>query len=340
MFIHSGEAGWARNFWTSIMDGEITVKGNRYKGSKGKEEKYIVREGRLTESIEKENNRKVHTVFGEYKKSYKNDRLEEERYYQQDWRIKWKGLFYRQVTKNYVLERYSSGGSICREIAYYGNGQLMYNLGRNKNVKIFNPDGTPLTKIKLSRKQGLWSGKYGLHLNIPEIKRLTATFAEDWHYELYDGSGNVCSWLKGKNGTPLDGVKDGHRLYFIRGIQVPKKVIDGTYDASYLLSYPNVTIRSEMMKKYGIEQIMQELQGETVDKNEEYELLKFPMPGGNADNRVMNVLKMKCPSTQVWYALRVPPECQNIGEAINWTYGLNLRDIRDTKQGVDILGAT
>jgi hypothetical protein len=340
VFIHSGEAGWSRNFWTSIMDGEITVKGNKYKGSKGKEEKYIVREGQLAESIEEEHNRKTHTVFGEYKKSYKNGRLEEERYYEQDWRIKWKGLFLRQVTKNYVLERYSSGGSMCREIVYYRNGQLMYNLGKgNKNIRISNPDGSPFARIKLSKRKGLWSGKYGTHIDLPDIKKLTATFAEDWYYELYDKKAEVCSWLRGNNGTPLDGVKDGHKMYFIRGIQVPKKVIEGTYDAAYILSYPNVTIRSEMMKKYGIERILQEMKGNTVDKNEEYELLQFPMPGGAADNKVMNVLKMKCPSTQVWYALRVPPECQNISEAINWTYGMNLREVREGK-GVDILGAT
>ncbi len=339
MFIHSGDAGWSRNFWTSIMDGVITVKGNKFKGSRGKSERYVVKGGQLAESMEKENNRKVHTVFGEYKKTYKHGRLEEERYFERDWRIKWKGLFFRQMTKNHVLERYSSGGSMCREIVYYRNGKLMYSLGRNKNVRIFNPDGTPMARIRLSRNKGLYSSMYGPNLNIPEIKKLTATFADDWYYELYDEKGGICYWIKGKNGTPLEGVKNGNRLYFIRGIQVPKKVIDGTYDAPYILSYPNVTIRSEMMKKYGIEQILQELQGETVDKNEEYELLKFPMPGGNADNKAMQVLKMKCPSTQVWYALRVPPECRNIGEAINWTYGMSLGDIRDGK-GVEILGAT
>jgi len=340
MFIHSGEAGWSRNFYTSIMDGTITVKGNKYKGAKGKSEKYVVSGGQLAESIEEDRGRKTHTVFGKFKKTFKHGRLEEESYYESDWRIKWKGLFLRQVTKSHILERYSSGGSMQREIVYYKNGQLMYNLGKgNKNIKIFNEDGTPMAGIKMSKGKSLWSGKYGLHMDIPEIKKLTATFAEDWRYELYDKQGEVSSWIKGKNGTPEDGVRNGHRLYFIRGIQVPKKVVDGRYDAAYILAYPNLTIRSEMMKAYGIEKVMQELEGISVDKDEQYELLQFPMPGGNADNKVMNVLKMKCPSTQVWYALRVPPECRNIGEAINWTYGISLGDVRDGKR-VDVLGAT
>ena len=170
-----------------------------------------------------------------------------------------------------------------REIVYYKSGQLMYSLGKgNKNIRIFNADGSPMAGIKMSKGKSLWSGKYGLHMDIPEIKKLTATFAEDWRYELYDEKGEVCSWIKGKNGTPEDGVRNGYRLYFIRGIQVPKKVVDGRYDAAYILAYPNLTIRSEMMKKYGIEQIMQEMEGVSVDKDEQYELLHSapcPHPG-------------------------------------------------------------
>jgi len=230
---------------------------------------------------------------------------------------------------------------MSREIVYWKNGQLMYNLGKgNKNVSLFDKDGSPLARVKLSKGPSLWSRKYDLHLDISRIKKLTETFAEDWYYELYEKKGNVRSWLKGKNSTPEDGIRNGCRLYFLKGIQVPQKVITGKYDAGYILSYPNVTIRSEMMKKYGIERIMQELEGKSVDKSEEYELLQFPMPGGTADNKVMNVLKMKCPSTQVWYALRVPPQCQNIREAINWTYGLELREIREGRKTMDILSAT
>jgi hypothetical protein len=251
-----------------------------------------------------------------------------------------KGMFLRKVENNYVLERYSSGGSMYREIVYWKNGQQVYNIAKgNKNIRILNEDGLSMAKITLSKGISLYNGKWEPHIDIAEIKKLTATFAENWYYELYDSNGNVRSWLKGRNGTPEDGVRDGHRLYFIRGIQVPKKVITGKYDAKYILSYPNVSIRSEMMKKYWIERIVQKLKGKTIEKNEEYELLQFPMPGGTADEKVMNILKMKCPSTQVWYTLRVPPECKDINEAINWTYGVELRDIRNGK-GIEIVNAT
>jgi hypothetical protein len=341
MYICSGKAGWARNFYSSVMDGEIVIKDKNYRGSRGKKEKYIVSGGELVESIEQDHNRKTHTVFGEFRKTYQKAKLEKEEYYENDWRIKWKGLFFRQVNKDHILERYASGGSMSREIVYWKNRALMYNLGKgNKNIKIFNKEGLLMAKISLSKALSLWSGKYGLHLDFPEIKKLTATFRENWYYELYDAQGTVSSWLKGKNSIPEEGVRNGHKLYFLRGIQVLKKVITGKYDASYILSYPNSTIRSEMLKSYGIERIVQELQGETIEKKGEYELLQFPIPGGVEPDRIMKVLKMQCPSTQVWYTLRISPECKNIHEAINWTYGLDLRDIRDKQKAVNILAAT
>jgi hypothetical protein len=341
MYIYSGRAGWARNFYSSVTDGEIIIKGKDYRGSKGKKERYLVCGGQLAESIEQDQNRKTHTVFGEFRKTYRKKKLEKEEYYERDWRISWKGLFLRQVNKDYILERYSSGGSMSREIVYWKNRKLMYNLGKgNKNIRIFHKKGSLLAKISLSKGLSLWSGKYGLHLDLPEIKRLTATFRENWSYELYDDQGNVYSWLKGKDAIPEEGVRNGCKIYFMRGIQVPKKVISGKYDAEYILSYPNATIRSEMLKSYGIERIVQELQGETIEQNGEYELLQFPIPGGAEPDNIMKVLKMQCPSTKVYYTLRISPECQNIHEAINWVYGLQLRDIRDKQEKVEILAAT
>lgn len=338
IYIRSHYAGTGRNFYTSLDSGEIIIKSSGHK--KGIKERHIVQNGEITETFSREGKEKRHYIFGKSLKVHKKGNLIEEKYYEGDWRMKWKGLYLRQVEKDHILERYSSGGSMCREVVYYKTGQLMYNLGKgNKNIRIFNKDGLLLAKINLSEGLPLRSGKYGLHMDIPEIRKLTATFRGNWYYQLYDKDGKVCSWIKGKDSVPEDGFRNNCRLYFLRGIQVPKKVITGKYDAGYILSYPNVTIRSEMLKRYGIERVVQELKGETVEQNEQYELLQFPVPGATDPDKVMNVLKMKCPSTQVWYTLRVPPQCKNITEAINWTYGLNLNEIREGK-GLEIVEAT
>ena len=149
--------------------------------------------------------------------------------------------------------------------------------------------------------------------------------------------------MKGRDAFwPLDGVKNGKKLYFINGIAVPKEVANKEYDARYIMSYPNVTIRSHMIKEYGLEKIVQELGGKSIDKTDTYELLRFPLPAtdNNLDDKYMQVLKMKCPSTQVWYALRVPPECKNIIEALNWTYGEDLNDIREKNRTIEIINET
>ncbi|KUK50094.1 MAG: hypothetical protein XD75_0037 [Parcubacteria bacterium 33_209] len=341
MYLHSEGAGWSRNFYTPIEDGEIIIKGKDYRGSKRKKEKYIICGGELAESIEQNHHIKTHTVFGKFRKTYLRGSLRKEEYYERDWRIKWKGLFLKQIGKHHILERYSSGGSMSREIVYWKNGKLMYNLGKgNKNILVFNKNGILMAKIYLDKGLPIYSGSYGLHLDLGKIKKLEAVFGGDWYYELYDARGNVRSWLKGRSMRPEEGVKNGRKLYFLRGIQVPKKVIIGKYVASYILSYPNSTIRSEMLKRYGIDRVVQELQGESLEKRGEYELLQFPIPGGREPDNNMKVLKMRCPSTKIYYTLRVPPECQNIHDAINWTYGLDLPEIRDSQKEVEIIAAT
>jgi hypothetical protein len=338
MYMRSYAGGYGRNFFSDLTDGEVIIRSNLQR--KGVKARYKVRNGEIVESVTRGGARKVHMVFGQFQKVYNHGKLVEEEYYRHDKRILHKGLYYRKVSRNHILERYSSGGSMAREIVYWKNGQLMYNLGKgNKNVRIYKKDGSPMAKITLSKGISMYSWKWNLHVDVPELKKLALTFRENWHYEIYGRNGNVYSWLKGENNTPTDGCKGRSRMYFMRGIHVPKKVITGDYDAQYILGYPNVTIRSELVKKYGIERMVKELEGETVDKNEEYELLQFPVPGGREPDNVLKVLKMRCPSTQTWYALRVPPQSADITEALNWTYGLNFTEIRKDKT-VEMLYAT
>ena len=135
MYIYSGQAGWNRNFYSHVTNGEIVIKENHSHNSPGKKEKYTVCAGELIESMEQNHNRKTHTVFGEFRKTYLGGKLRKEEYYERDWKIKWKGLFLCEVCKNHILERYSPGGSMSREIVYWKNGKLMYNLGKEQNSR-------------------------------------------------------------------------------------------------------------------------------------------------------------------------------------------------------------
>ena len=70
MYIYSGQAGWNRNFYSHVTNGEIVIKENHSHNSPGKKEKYTVCAGELIESMEQNHNRKTHTVFGEFRKTY------------------------------------------------------------------------------------------------------------------------------------------------------------------------------------------------------------------------------------------------------------------------------
>ena len=337
--VRSSFAEMGTNFWADISDGVVIVKGKD--SNKTINDKHIIKDGKMMESIIREGAYKRHEVYNKFTKVYDNNRLTLERYYSKKFRMVKKGLFYKYYHKDYILERYSSGYSMQREILYYKNGKIAY-ITRKKDIDVFNPDGSLLAKIMLSKPISFYSATSEPMIDIKDIKNLTATFEDKWYYEIYDKNGKVCSWLKGNGTWRTKGMKNGKTLYFIEGIRVPKKLIDGKYDAKYILSYPNVTIRSHMIKEYGVEKIIQELGGKSIDKTDTYELLRFPLPviDRNVDDKYMQVLKMRCPSTQVWYALRVPPDCENIKEALNWTYGEELNDIRDKNKVIDIIKET
>ena len=88
-----------------------------------------------------------------------------------------------------------------------------------------------------------------------------------------------------------------------------------------------------------MERLVKELKGITLDKNETYELIQFPLPYGRKPDDVLKVLKMKCPSTQNLYFLRVPPVCNEVIEALNWSYGIDVTQIK-SGDGVEIIKET
>jgi len=259
----------------------------------------------------------------------------------------YQALLMQAVSNEFLIERYVwHATKVAREIAFYHkNGRLFYNAGSgNKHIKVFNADGSIAANLFLQKGLNLRKRWASIRNPQPQIdlnalRELRERFHGKWRYELYDEQGSVYAWLEGNGRIAEAGEKFSQKIYFIRGVEVSEKIFNGIYDAREALSYPNVTVRSELISRYGLDRIVQELQGATVDKNEIYELLTFPLPETPNGDPKMQVLKMRCPSTQVWYALRVPPQCRNIGEAINWTYGLSLRDVSEGK-GVDILGAT
>ena len=331
MEILSKGASIGRNFNKLTKDGIVNLV-----SPTGEKIIYTIKDGDVIEQIYQNKYYKIHTKYGEFKKIY-NDKniLLEEKYYSKNERILPKGLFLRKRIDGFIIERYASCGKMDREKVFYTNSKksLLYDLSRRKTVEIFNPNGSIKAKILRDEKFSLSSNLKKMHINIFGLEKMALSFSGKWRYELYDKKGNIHSYLEGIDHVVTDGVRNGKKLYFLKGIGVSENLAKGKYNAQDILSMSNVTIRTELIKRYGLEKIISEVHGQVIDKNNEYELISILANGG-----VIKILKMICPSTNNESLIRVHPDCKTVDEAVQWTYGVNLNVYKPNM--VDIIKAT
>jgi len=84
------------------------------------------------------------------------------------------------------------------------------------------------------------------------------------------------------------------------------------------LKEKNAEARREIIKKVGIEKVVQRLGANVIDKWGLYELLTLDIPGMTVNP---TYLKMLNPSVGVWHLEGVPPEIKSCQEALAWRDG-------------------
>ena len=76
--------------------------------------------------------------------------------------------------------------------------------------------------------------------------------------------------------------------------------------------------------------IINELKGEILDEDKinDFSLINIRLAPEDdqkfTGDRTINLLKVKCPSTQAFYTLRVPPGIRDVHTARQWTFGVDL----------------
>ncbi|HDP36498.1 MAG TPA: hypothetical protein ENN27_01310 [Candidatus Atribacteria bacterium] len=111
--------------------------------------------------------------------------------------------------------------------------------------------------------------------------------------------------------------ENGEKYYFLNGVHVDKDIVltpAEKLDPQLLIKETNAEVRREIIRKIGIDRILQKLQGKLLDTWREYELYRIE----NIDIEPVHVLKMRCPSKGLFYSLRVPPEITKAYEARVW----------------------
>lgn len=124
--------------------------------------------------------------------------------------------------------------------------------------------------------------------------------------------------------SPAIAWRDGFELFFLNGIQVTKELVmtpASQLDPMLLIKERNAEVRREIVRKMGIERFIQKVGGQDLDtwsrdEHTDYRLIKLTNIEGM---RLVPVyLIMKNPSTGLFYAEGVSPDCKTVKEALAW----------------------
>jgi hypothetical protein len=114
----------------------------------------------------------------------------------------------------------------------------------------------------------------------------------------------------------------GWGLYFLNGVAVDDNIVTTPaekLDPKLILTEKNAEVRREIVRKIGIERLVQKLGAKTLDKWEDYELLQIDKVEGMVNKPLY--LKMKNPSIGTWHVEGVPPTIKTCQEALSWRVG-------------------
>lgn len=235
-------------------------------------------------------------------------------------------------------------GVLWQEEFFYANGQLGYRTTcQQPETKFYYPDGKVWVSAKGRLNLEVWSEEKNSRL----LGQYIFLIKEDsFNQYFWDTSYNITVFdEKGKvkiKGGVVNRQRDGEwiigyeNVYYLKGLKVSQKLFYSKpeeLDPKEVLETRNIQLRASLLSKIGMERILQVCGGEVKHVDGDNQLIIIPMPeqGGVSFPKrdvVLAILKVRCPSTGTFYALRVPPNVNTCEEARQWTFGLDREEER------------
>ena len=257
-----------------------------------------------------------------------------------------KRLFGMNVTH---FQKRSSSGSFLWEEVYWPDRKLMYRYKRGqKSGQFFRPNGKVWGSYEgqldcnwlstwciLERAQGSrrWdvSKLRALRQDGPMFMPLTSC-----SFKWFDKKGKII-WAGqyASNQKTGDWIENYAQRVYIRGVSVPKELADAKpedVDVYRVIQERNAQTRAVLIEKIGMNRIIQELKGEILDEDKQngYSLIAIRIAQeedrAHLGDKIISLLKVKCPTTGAFYTLRVPPGIKDVVTARQWTFGVNIDD--------------
>ena len=193
--------------------------------------------------------------------------------------------------------------------AWHANGTLMSEVQYKKGLK----EGVSkewYDNGQLKCQQAfLWGIQHG-----PSFKwSAKGILLERYAYSVGLISGVVTKWNE-------DGTFKSKHIY-ARGALLPEKIQKvinaGELDAKFILSLKNATLRSICLEELSYGRFLSQMPHEIIHKEGDYELIRI---NWHEREEPISLVKVKCPSTDTFYTLRVPPSVNTVKKAIAWTF--------------------
>jgi len=157
-----------------------------------------------------------------------------------------------------------------------------------------------------------------------------------WH-----DNGNLCLQDHYKNGNRHGPQRcwnhDGSLMsesFFIRSIRVPHELWDHlsseTLTAPMICQIENVTLRRACLEELGYARFLSQVRHRVIEKKGDEALIRIR--NWHRDEEDICLVKVRCPSTGAFYALRVPPGTKTIRAGVAWTFALDEKDYFPEKE--------
>ncbi len=124
---------------------------------------------------------------------------------------------------------------------------------------------------------------------------------------------------------PVLAFESGRKYYALNGIPVPEWLVEmdaAEINPAWIAKVTNVDVRRELIRKVGIERLLEQLHHEVLDERENYTLYEIDIgaavPVGPHDRTRRKYLRMRNPSTGTWHMEAVHPDCETVQQALNW----------------------
>ena len=235
-------------------------------------------------------------------------------------------------------KRSTTGGFTWEEV-YWSNNKLMYRYKKSqKKGEFYRPDGSLWGKYDGELSWG-WRWNDCVPLRGNDLKNFYQEGPNfknnnDSSFTWFDKKGRV-RWQgqyksNQKSGTWIENYME---CVYIRGVSVPKSLADAKpeeIDTFRVVSEKNAQLRAVLIEKIGMNRIISELKGEILDEDKvnDFSLINIRLAKEEdlkfIGDKTINLLKVRCPSTQAFYTLRVPPGIKDVHTARQWTFGVNI----------------